>query len=252
MNEIELRLTEILSTEKDIALCIIRVCENLSGDDRISLSLQLQTELITRLYKCELEEEVWDSLLSVVSPNALSEDVFNYLIQNNISIITLCHMDLQDDWLIKLSVFDNAPLYTLATRYYTLDKYSLQDFRWLYDHILISNNDIVVHLLDIFGNTSKRSLLISLCSDTKDFEYKEFLEWHRVADQVRDITDGKTISSIYVKYSKAGTVLNEIAKNYNTPEEILMELSSIKGIKDSRKIRNNSLNTLSVIKNKKA
>ena len=101
-----------------------------------------------------------------------------------------------------------------------------------------------MHLLDIYGNADKRRLLIFLCSKNEDFEHKEILQWHQVADQVRGLTNSTDIKSIYMEYQNVGIVLTEIASNYFTSEEILLELLSAKGIKYASKIRKNSEETL--------
>ncbi len=246
MNVIENRLIGILSGYDDIALEIIQICEDFCGNKKVALNAELQNELMIRLSTNKLEEEVWDKLLSILSPDDLEERVLNYLIQNNISLLTLCHMQLQDKWLLKLIAYDDAPLYTLAKRYYLSDKYSPHEFLQFYNQYLYSIHDITLYLLDLFVNADKRGLLIFLCSNNKEFEYKERLQWHKVADQVKGLTDSNAIASVYKEYPNVGTILNEIANNYFTSEEILLELSSIKGINSAREIRKNSLNTLAM------
>ena len=49
---------------------------------------------------------------------------------------------------------------------------------------------------------------------------------------------------IYKEYKTVGIVLTEIANNYFTPNEILLELLSVKGILYANKIRKNSEKTL--------
>ena len=99
-------------------------------------------------------------------------------------------------------------------------------------------------MLDIYGKADKRGLLIFLCSNNKNFEYKEKLQWYRVADQVRGITNSTDIKSIYKEYRNVGIVLIEIASNYFTPDESLLKLLSVKGILYANKIRKNSEKTL--------
>ena len=244
MNETEHKLYEILSKDGDVATEILHLCENIHTDELISLCPQLQNELINRLAKNPLEESVWDDLLSIMMPDALSEDVFHYFIQNRISLLTFCHMPLQDKWLMKLTAYDDAPVYTLAKRYYLSDKYSSSDFVQFYHQCLRGKDDISLHLLDVYGNADKRRLLIFLCSNHADFEDREKLQWHRVADQVRVMTDGADIEAVYQEYRYVGIVLTEIASNYFTPDKILSELSSVKGILYANTIRKNSEKTL--------
>lgn len=244
MNVMESKLNEILSKAGDVAAEILQMCEDFTTDEMISLNFQLQNELRIRLATNKLEEDVWDRLLSIMSPNELSEDVLNYLIRNHISLPMLCHMQLKDKWLMKLMAYDDAPVYTLARRYYLSDKYSSEDFLQFYNQCLRNKDDISLHLLDVYSQADKRGLLIFLCSNNKDFEHKERLQWYRVADQVRGITNSADITSIYKEYRNVGIVLTEIASNYFTPEEILLELLSVKGILYANKIRKNSEKTL--------
>ena len=244
MNVIECRLNEILSVNDDIANEILKMCEDLNTGEMIFLNPQLLKELRERLAMNKMEEDVWDSLLSIMSPNALSEDVLNYLIQNRISLTRLCHMQLQDKWLAKLISCDEAPLYTLAKRFYLSDKYSLLDFLQFYNKYLWNKSDVCLHLLDMYENVDKRGLLIFLCSKNEKFEHKEMLQWHQVADQVRGLTNSTDIKSIYNEYQNVGIVLTEIASNYFTSEEILLKLLSVKEIKCANKIRKRSEETL--------
>ena len=177
-------------------------------------------------------------------PEEISEDVLAYLIQNNISSLALCHMQLQDKWLKKLVVFDDAPLYTLAKRYYLLEKYSPLDFLQFYNQYLRNRDDVSMHLLDLYKTADKRGLLIFLCSNNTNFENAEMLKWHQVADQVRVLTNSEEITTIYKAYQNIGIVLTEIAGNYFSSEDILLELLSIKGITHANKIRKASENTL--------
>lgn len=244
MNTAERRLNEILLGDGDIASDIIQICENLDADITVSLDPALQNELRIRLETNTLEEAAWDNLLPVMDPNELSEDVFNYLVQNRISLLTLCHMQLNDECLMKLTAYDEAPVYTLAERYYLSDKYSESDFLKFYEKYLRDRGDISLHLLDVYGKTAKRGSLIFVCSNNEKFEDREKLQWHRVADQVQGLTNGTDIRSVYKEYQTAGVVLAEIASNCFTPNDILSELLSVKGILHASKIRRNSEKTL--------
>ena len=244
MNMIENKLNGILSKDGDVATEILQALEDFNTGEAVSLNPKLQNELKNRLSMNPMKEDVWDRLLSIMSPNELSEDVLNYLIRNHISLPMLCHMQLKDKWLMQLMAYDDAPVYTLAERYYLSDEYSPEDFLQFYNQCLRNKEDISLHLLDIYGHAKKRGLLIFLCSNHKDFAYKEKLQWHRVADQVLKMTNSEDIQAVYEKYRKIGVVLIEIANNYFTPKEILLELVSVKGILYANKIRKNSEKTL--------
>ena len=244
MNTIENKLNEILSKDGDIATEILEVLEDFNTGEAVSLNSKLQNELKTRLSMNPMEEEVWGVLLSIIQMDELSEDVLSDLIRDRISLTTLCHMKLQDKWLMKLMAYDDAPVYTLAERYYLSDEYSPEDFLKFYNQCLRNKEDISLHLLDVYGQAEKRGLLIFLCFHNRDFAYKEKIQWYRVADQVRGMTNSAEIQAVYEEYRKIGVILTEIASNYFTPKEILLELVSVKGILYANKIRKNSEKTL--------
>ena len=113
MNVIEKRIYMLLLEGDDVAVAvgILQMFENLYTNEKIFLSVQKQNELMIRLAASKFEENVWDRLLSIMEPSELSEDLLNHFIENKISLLTLCHMELQDKWLMKLIIYDDAPLY---------------------------------------------------------------------------------------------------------------------------------------------
>lgn len=240
----ENRITNILSSDDDVAINIIQVCKNVNENGGVLLAVEIQERIMNRLLANSLEEEVWDMLLSVIDPKGLSEKVLNYLIQNNISLLRLCHMQLQDKWLIKLLEYDEAPLYTLSKRFYLSKEYSSIDFLEFYNHYLFNKSDLSLYLLELFEDSDKRSLLLFLCLINEEFKYREYLEWHQVSDRVRCSTYSEEIVDIYNAYRNNGIVLSKIATNYFTPNEILLELLSVKGIKYASQIRRSSEKTL--------
>ena len=77
---------------------------------KINLSLS-QTDIIeffnkviTHFRGSENEDDVWDQLLSMLSPNNIPDEVLEYLIEKKIALMQLCHMDLSDKWLEKFIV----------------------------------------------------------------------------------------------------------------------------------------------------
>lgn len=244
MSVTEKKIDLLLSGNGDIAAGILQMLEDWHTDDNITLSPQIQHEFLNRLAGSKFEEEVWDRLLSVMATDALSEELLGYLIQNQISLCTLCHLPLQDKWLMKLMDFDYAPLYTLAKRYYLSDQYSSLEFLQFYNQYLHNRNDVSFHLLEIYRNADKQKLLLFLCLNDKKFEDRETLQWYQAADLVRGLSDPKEIACIYEEYRNVGVVMAEIARNYFTSDEILLELSSVKGIRNAAEIRKMSKNTL--------
>ena len=197
MNAAERRLNEILSEDGDIANEVLQMCEDFDTGETVSLNSGLQNELRNRLATNPLEEAAWNDLLPIIKPDELSEDLLRYLIKNRISLLTLCHLQLPDEWLMKLVAYDEAPVYMLAERYYLSDKYSPLEFLKFYNQYLRGRDDVSLHLLDVYGKVDKRGLLIFLCSNNENFEDTERLQWYRIAEQVRGITNSTDIQSIY-------------------------------------------------------
>lgn len=243
MNEIENTLHALLSESGDIGQKLLQICHALNREEKVYINSGLQEELCTRLSGHEYEEEAWNELLAILLPNELSENVFNYLFRSKISLIMLCHMPLRSELLKQLIRFDDAPLFLLAQRYYT-NETSAEDFTSFYYQYLHDRDDVSLYLLDICGRTDKRALLIRLCHEKATFLDQEKLNWHQVADSVREMTNSQEIVELYRKYQNIGIVLVEISANCSTPSELLSELSVVKGIPHAREIRNNSMHAL--------
>ena len=246
MNPFEEKIIVFLSEKADFPGNLLKLLENLSVTEEISINSQIQDELRNRLKATIMEEEIWDTLLPILPPNELSEDLLKYLITNNIATVTLAHLQLPDKWLLKLAIYDDAPLYTLAKRYYLSKEYTSLDFLHFYKQHLQSKSDIVLYLLDAYPKAEKRSLLIFTCTNDRHFEKQEAVQWHQEADRVQGLTASNELSSVYQKHPNNGIILKQMAANYFTPDEILLELTAIKGIPYASEIRKISSNTLTV------
>ena len=211
--------------------------------DLKNISIEFLFKIFENNQYMQIDEETWECILEKVDfelPNV----VFDYLIDNELAIMSLCHMSLLDEQLKRLVSFDDAPLYTLAKRYVTLDKYTDYDFISFYNEYLSFNDVLCIHLLDIYNNSSKRNLLISLCDENDNFIYKDVIQEYKISNMMRGETSSEMISKIYSEYKQSSIVLLAIAGNLNTPYSILEELSLISGIKNAKSIRNLCLNTI--------
>lgn len=244
MNELENKIEQILSYSGDVSHLLLQTCNLADKNKKTTLNCKIQATLRTRLSESENEEDVWNELLDLIFPDDLSDETFAYLLKREMCIMTLCHMPLRDEFLSKLTKYDDAPVYLLAQRYYLSSEYSLEQFAWFYHRYLSDREDISLHLLDIYGYTEKRNLLIYLCSRKTSFARKNELCLHMIADKIRVLTDSKEISELYHEHENDGLILAEIASNYNTSEEILKILSEVKNVRQANIIRKRSQTTL--------
>lgn len=219
---------------------------NMICSDEICVDPELLNKIVSGFYMHPYEEQIWENILSVISPASLSDGTIKYLIEHNIGIISLCHMQLSDYWLKELIPYDEAPLINLAKRYYLSDKYSTMDFSKFYLKYLSHNSHVSIYLLDLYNYTPKRGLLIYLCHTDVNFEYKEKLNLYIVADQARSITESAEIIDIYERYKNNGIILLSLAENPFTPSYIILEMTKIKGVSYASKIRATSRNTMLV------
>lgn len=248
MDDFEKKINALLAMDSDIAIEILDAIERYCGEDSVSLRSETLNKMTLRLAGNAHEEEIWDNILSVIPVDEIPNELIEYLIKKDISLLSLCHLPLEDKWLMKLMDYDDAPLYTLAKRYYLSDKYSMLDFSKFYQQYMRSNSSVSTHLLELYGNTDKRSLLIFLCQNNKEFKDKEKLEWNIVADQVKVSAESDNIADVYQKYKNVGVIMLAIAGNLFSPDNILAELSLVKGVSYATEIRKTSKETLKLRK----
>ena len=231
----EYKIDALLEKEADFCKELINLIYSSDCELKdLALDDNTQNRIITKLNQ---NEEAWEALLSVLSPSYISDDIIEFLIKNKIALTTLCHMDLKNKWLLKLIPLDDAPVYTIATRYYLSETCLPNEFKEFYNLHLNKYNYISIHLLELYKNAPNRALLKYLCFNDSNFSEKEALHQHIVADKAMYETDEKEIHNIYSTYSDVGVVMLSIAKNYFTPEDILKELSVIKKVKFASEIR---------------
>lgn len=249
MEQFEQMLKAMLKSSNDISTTIIECIGSCSANANIVLSNACWQELISYINGNEHEEDVWEKLLSCVSAEQIPDEIICYLIQKKYALMSLCHLPLADKWLKQLIAYDDAPMYTLAQRQFLNDQYSFSDFICFYKEFLYENDDIALYLLEMYKNAKKYDLLLFLCSNNQYFNNKEKLQWYIVANQIKTTTDPQMIADKYKEYQKVGVVLLSIVHNYFAPNDILVELASLKGIANAAKIRKISEETLKLKKN---
>ncbi len=243
----ENKLSELL--EKDVDFCkevIDLIYSSVCEINDITLPYDIQHRIMAKLIGSNYEKEAWEAILSVLSSSEVSDDIVEYLIKNKIALTDLCHMNLKNKWLSKLIPYDDAPVYTMASRYYLSEDYSPNDFIEFYNLHLHKYDYISIHLLELYKNAPNRELLKYLCFNNNNFSKKEALNQQIIADKLLSETDEKEIYNIYNTYSDIGDILLSIAKNYFTPKDILKELCSVKNVKYASEIRQLSKENLKI------
>ena len=162
------------------------------------------------------------------------------------ALVTLCHMELSNERLVKLMKYDDAPIYKLSERYFVSNNYSDKDFILFYNKHLSDKEDISLFLLEFFTNSSKWDLLMYLCYENSNFINKKILEEYSVARKIQSEISSDMIMLIYEKYQESSIVLLSLAKNLFSPNFILNKLSTIKLVNNAKEIRKNSLITLRI------
>lgn len=192
-------------------------------------------------------DEFWDCIIFFVSPKVIDDTVFAYFLKNNISLLKLAHMQLKNKQLEKLSeTYDEASL-TLANRLYCLEKYSISEFKSFI--INCDNESTMYYLLNLGVLDRERFKLIIETIKNKAF-FSSHLKFYAQEIEmaiILEITDDVTLIRKMYKTNNYKYLLS-ISKNTKTPQDILMDLSGIAGIKFASKIRSNSLNTMNHIK----
>ncbi len=249
MDSFENIINELQETDEDNMDFILNKMKYLEKTDKKEISPEILHRLIIRLDLNPKREELWNCLLSYLIPEKIPNEMIEYFIKNKVAIMQLCHMELQDKWLKKLAVYDDAPIYTLAKRIFLSDNYSDLDFVDFYQQYLDNKSDVSSYLLDSFEDATKRNLLIYLCFQNDEFENKEKLEWYSIAEQLKNMTDEGQITEMYEKYQDVAVILCSIAGNLFTSKDILLKLSKVKGINGANEIRKSSNKSLR-LKNK--
>lgn len=209
---------------------------NVLNSERFNLTQSQQIFLIDAISGHKREEELWKRILECLIPECISDNLFEYLINNHFCIMDLSHMDLKDSFLIKLADYDSEPIYKLAEHYFNHEKYTNNDFVAFYKEYLRNHIEIIDYLLEYQKGSPKISLLSYLYENDKEISNKKTDEII-LSCQVKYVRCSQELKRIYEENRDSGIILYEIAKNPYASDDILTNLAEIRGIDYSRKIR---------------
>jgi hypothetical protein len=191
----------------------------------------------------KIEDSFWSNTLCFLDNDWFPETIFNYLYENKLALTTMCHLPLRDEFLWKLVNTEEEAILTLGTRYYTLEKYSIDAFErfllrfktcnWLW-RCLISTTT---------SDTKKKKLFRRLLfNNTKFHDYKVLIIEKTIEERLKKTHCIKLINKYY-KLNNCRYYVG-IAQNPNTPINILEELLQLKNVKYAKLIREFSLNNI--------
>lgn len=106
---------------KDLTNCSKRKLKEIIYNDEIQCEIKTRNPdfivLEHMLIKYKLRDDFWSNFLE--NATDVSDEIISYLIDNDICIEELAHLDLEDNWLIYLGSKYVEAFQTLFVRYYT-------------------------------------------------------------------------------------------------------------------------------------
>lgn len=185
-------------------------------------------------------DSFWETVIVYILPISITDDVFKYFFSNRIAYIQLAHMELTDKQLKALSEFQEEALFTLAKRTYVSSQYSVID---LYNLLTRKRNISLLEQLQLVtpSDIEKKSLLLYFFGKIDEKRIEELIK----TEYLKITNDVELIDEAF----RSGNPLywQAITKNYFTPSAILLELSTVKGVKNASEIRESSLETLKIV-----
>lgn len=224
LNELQLILNEDFCLE-----------EKLKNTEVLYIEKSLMNFVIQKLKGVAIENIFWENTLFFVSIDSLEDDVLNYFVKFNIAHEILGHLPLPDKYLWELANEVEEAILTLGKRYYTNPNYSDKEFELMLDKFTNSywlwSSLLQINDYDI----NKRKILIRMLFSKTNFDDLKKL----VIDDNKEKYLSKTLNIELLKeYFEKHRFLKAIAKNPNTPYDILIKLRDINNVKYAQQIRN--------------
>ena len=190
--------------------------------------------------KTEMEEAFWSNTVCFIDNDSFPDEIFNYLLENKLALVTLCHLPLKDDFLWRLIEVEDEPIITLGKRYYCDDKYSLSDLQFF---LLCFETNVWLWctLIDLETTDIKKERLFRkmLFKKTEFRDYQLRLLEKTIEKRLIKSSSAKVITKHY--RSNNYRYLRGIAQNPKTPIEILEEMLKLEKVKYAKLIRNYAL-----------
>ena len=221
---------------------------NIEAGEGIYIKPSVIEELLSEQSEVALDDEFWREFIPIIKTESLSDRAISLLYNSKVANIEMAHKNLPDKWLEKYAIFDNAPIYKLIARYFTEECYSVEQFYIFASKYLLSNTEYYCFALEEYTCSKKWLLLVHFGLISENKEISNIAEKHLEILQIAISKDSNSIVDAYKNNKDEPLMLLAIAGNVFTPKEILLELASIKGIKNASKIREKSLDTFKIVK----
>lgn len=213
---------------------------------------KLLLKVASKLHKQKERESFWNDLLDYLPEKSLTQNVFAYLLENKIALVSLAHRRSDDERLKKLIPYAEEALFTLAKRYYGQSKYYPSDFN---GESKYSAEDFAGFLCEYYYD----ALLEQLSSLKPDDPEKEIILFYFYSKKHRpdveklielrclEITnDPVMIQSAYESNDPLRFLA--LSRNLFVPTDMLESLGNVSDIENASCIRSNARKTLSIKK----
>ena len=213
---------------------------------------KLLLKVASKLHKQKERESFWNDLLDYLPEKSLTQNVFAYLLENKIALVSLAHRRSDDERLKKLIPYAEEALFTLAKRYYGQSEYYPSDFD---GEIRYSAEDFAGFLCEYYYD----ALLEQLGSLKPDDPEKEVILFYFYSKKHRpdveklielrclEITnDPVMIQSAYERNDPLRFLA--LSRNMFATRDMLESLGNVFDIENASYIRSNARKTLSIKK----
>jgi len=210
------------------------------------------------------EPRIWNSVLAVIS-HPLPDLISNYLIDREMCIFGLGHMEQNEAILKRLVPLIAEALLTFAKRLYTDPNRSLDEFaeliaqypnhEWLFyslAHAVPSSPEKQKFFLNKVREHPRSEYLLNLERDMREVRAQsewEKLERQRILEMARHTAEESEIRELL--NSRDQEILLCLICNPNTPEEVLLSMTQFRNFTGARELRGRAKNVLDNRKNHK-
>ena len=196
----------------------------------------------------------WQILIAALPEEYFTDEVLDFLIKNKTELVTLAHFRFSDEWLLKIYNADShcdEALFTVGKR--RLSAGSKENFKqFIDDYVSESLYGFLLKQAEVIGTYNDEIVgkLRTLVSAVKmNFSETSLGVLAKQIESYLRLLFVEDISEVEKAFTE-GFPLNLLAVSQNPvcPNDILIYLSTISGIKYARRIRENSRKRLLALK----
>lgn len=249
MNNISEIFAGFLSGEYDTQTAINMLRDiNILRDEKNTKKLSdsdMVKQIIMRLDGESSREDIWEVFLKYIDVSIFDDYCFDYFYENDISLNTLAHLDLQDKYLkILLRDYDEAYIF-LARRYYDNNRYSVYDFADLISKCRYES--VFYDLLLYEGDINPKSNVLHKVIQNSAYLSRELKSFSQRIYEAKMLFCTDDIEMIEAYFNKNDHIyFAAISNNVSTPDNILRALMQVSDIKFAARIREKSKETLRI------